>query len=228
MDNKLKIYSIHYNVSDYISLQKKTFDKHIKIPYEFIVINNAIDDNKINEIKKISDELNLQHIHTKNHKNKNHDNSHSHAYALNFLISDVIKDDDTIMILDHDIFLIKDLDEDYYKNYDMVYTIQNRAHVEYPWAGFYIINKVKNKADMSFNLCVIDDHLLDTGGSMHYYLKKNKLNNKIVKELFFNDQTPLRYSIIDDKFVHIISGSNWNINYNLNKKFKIIKEKFNL
>jgi hypothetical protein len=229
MKNKLKIYSIQYNSPNYIYLQNKSFNKHIKTPYEFIIINNAVNDNKIKEIQKISEGLGLQHIHTKNDINKVKDHSSdSHAYALNFLLSDVIKDDDIVMILDHDIFLIEDLDETYYKNYDIIYTIQKRSHIEYPWAGFIVINKVKNKSDMSFNLCIVDNNLLDTGGSMYFYLKKHKLNSKIVKELFFNDETPLRYSIIDDKFLHIVAGCDWNPFYNLNEKLQMLKEKFSL
>ena len=85
MKMKMKIYSIHYNKPEYIKLQKESLDKHIKIDYEFIIVDNSIDDIISSKILEISSNLNIRYIKCNNiikeMSSKSHQNSFK--YILN-------------------------------------------------------------------------------------------------------------------------------------------------
>ena len=133
----MKIYSIHYNKPEYIELQKKSFDKWVKFDYEFIVVNNAIDISLINLISTTSQDLGLRTINCNN--NILGMSSISHQNSFKYIIDD-IEDGDDVMIVDHDLFVMNEVDESYYNKHDMVILPQLRGNIEYPWPGLIIFN----------------------------------------------------------------------------------------
>jgi hypothetical protein len=220
----MKIYSIHYNKPEYIELQKKSFDKFIKFDYEFIVVNNASDSFLIGSISNKASELGIRTIECNN--NIIGMSSTSHQNSFKYIIND-INDGDVIMIVDHDLFIFNNLNEDYYKDYDMTILPQTKGVIEYPWPGLIIFNKVKNKSQISFESGSIENEPCDTGGRMYYYIKENNLNIKRVNESYF-DVDRMLMSNLDNTFIHLISGSGWNSNYDLEGKLTLLKEKLNL
>jgi len=215
----MKIYSIHYNKPEYIKMQKDSFDRHIKFSYEFIIVNNATDINIKNEITNFTKELGLREINCNNPVDS--EGSISHLNSFQYILDDVVEGD-VIMIMDHDVFLINDFNIDYYSEYDMVFLPQIRENIEYPWPGLIIFNKLKNKNDISFNCGQIEGVGCDTGGDLYYYIKNNNPIIKRINEHHFNDDKT-RMANLDDLFIHLISGSNWNKDYDLESKLLFIK-----
>lgn len=223
-NNSMKIYSIHYNKPEYIELQKKSFDKWIKFKYDFIIVNNAIDINIINSISTITESLGLRMIYCNNDISSM--SSISHQNAFQYIIDDVT-DGDNIMILDHDLFVISELNENYYKGFDMVILPQLRDSIEYPWPGMIIFNNIKKKNDISFASGLIEGVSCDTGGNIYYYIKNNNLNVRKINESYF-DNGRMLMSNLDNIFLHLISGSGWNSNYDLANKLRFLKEKLSI
>lgn len=218
----MKIYSIHYNKPEYIELQKKSFDKWVKFDYEFIVVNNAIDISLINLISTTSQDLGLRTINCNN--NISGMSSVSHQNSFKYIIDDV-EDGDDVMIVDHDLFVMNEVDESYYNKHDMVIVPQLRGNIEYPWPGLIIFNKIKRKYEISFESGLVENEPCDTGGKMYYYIKNNNFNIKKIKctyDVTVNGGNELDSH--DDIFIHLISGSGWNSNYDLESKLVSLKK----
>jgi serine kinase of HPr protein (carbohydrate metabolism regulator) len=58
----ISIYVTHYNKLEFLSLQYENIKKYCKDKFNYIVINNGIDDNTSLKISKLSKELNIQVI----------------------------------------------------------------------------------------------------------------------------------------------------------------------
>ena len=80
--------------------------------------------------KKICDEYNLEyHLHL---SEPNCAPSFYHAQAATWAYQNVIKDEDVLMLLDHDMFLIDEFNiEDEIKDYDLMGCLQSRGDVKY-------------------------------------------------------------------------------------------------
>lgn len=220
----MKIYSIHYNKPEYISLQKKSIDDNVKMPYEFIILDNSIDPSIKRRIVEIVSDLNIGYVDCSNSIVSM--DSLSHQNALRKFVS-IINEGDTVMLIDHDLFFTGDFDERYYDGYDMAYINQTRGVVNYPSTTIVIFNNIRNKNDISFNSGQILGENCDTGGFMYHYITNNNLIIRNMHESYLQDGK-LLIANIDDKFVHLISGSDWNGNYDLIGKLNYIKEKFNI
>lgn len=217
----MKIYSIHYNKPEYIEIQLNTIKKFVNFPYEFIIVDNSINFDIKNQIREITNQLNLKYIDCNNSISGM--SSISHQNSFNYLLNDV-KEGDTIMIIDHDLFLYNYLTVNYYNEYDMVILPQVRGNITYPWPGMIIFNNIKNKSQISFTSGMIEEEPCDTGANLYYYIKNNNLKIKNVNESYFNNGEFLS-SNLDDIFIHLISGSNWNTNYNLQEKINFLLKK---
>lgn len=220
----IKVYSIHYNKPEFIHLQKNSIDKYLKIESEFIILDNSTDLPTKNQIKKITNELNLSYIDCNNQILSN--DSISHQNALSKLV-DVVNDGDTFMVIDHDVFLISDMLEEFYNEYDMTFLNQTRGNTNYPSTVLIIFNKIKNKSQISFSSGNINGDQCDTGGGMYHYIKNNNPKIRYISENHI-ENGPMLMSILENTFVHLISGSDWNKEYNLNGKINYIKEKFEI
>lgn len=219
----MKIYSIHYNKPEYIELQFNTLEKFVNFSYEFIIVDNSINPDIKNQIIETTNKLKLRCLDCKN--NISGMSSISHQNSFNYIFSNV-EEGDTIMIIDHDLFIINQFNTEYYADYDMVILPQVRGDITYPWPGMIIFNKVINKSQISFKSGFIEGEPCDTGGNLYYYIKNNNLKIKNVSETYFNDGKLLS-SNLDDIFLHLISGSNWNTNYNLEEKLNFLLKKIN-
>lgn len=217
----MKIYSIHYNRPEYIQLQSHTLRSHMKIEYTFTIVDNSIDYTTKSKIMEETQRLGLGYINCNN--NIRYMSSESHQNSFKYILSDV-SEGDVFMIIDHDIFLIGDLTEDYYTTHDMVFLEQWRGKVSYPWPGMIIFNGLTDKDMISFNSGVVEGESCDTGGSMYEYIKSR--TQKHVREKYIN-QGNLLSATLDGIFLHLISGSGWNDNYDLVGKLRILSEKIN-
>jgi hypothetical protein len=62
---------------------------------------------------------------------------------------------------------------------------------------------------------------------MHYYIRNNNLKIKEIAERHMY-QDELLMSTMDYLFIHLISGSDWNKDYDLQGKLNLIKDKLKL
>jgi hypothetical protein len=226
----VKIYSIHYNKPEYIKIQNDTIKKYVNFDYEFIIVNNAYDSEIRTKINQSSELLDLRTIQCNNSIKGL--SSISHQNSFKYIIDD-FKNGDDVMIIDHDLFLMDYLNTSYYEKYDMTILPLNpwqngiRGSVEYPWPGLIIFNKVKNKEQISFNSGSIENQPCDTGGHLYYYIKNNNLNIKRISESSL-ETDELLMSSLDNIFLHLISGSGWNKNYDLESKINLMLKKLNI
>lgn len=219
----MKIYSIHYNKPEYVEIQYKTISKFVNFPYEFIILDNSIDGYIKSQLVEITSTLGLKYIDCQNKIGGM--SSISHQNSFRYLLEDV-NEGDTMMIIDHDVFLFDYLEAEYYSDYDLVMLPQIRGSITYPWPGMIIFNKVKNKNQISFDSGLFEGEYCDTGGKLYYYIQNNNLKVKSVNEIYFNDGELLS-SNLDNIFIHLVSGSDWNKNYNLQEKINFLLKKIN-
>lgn len=235
------IYSIQYNKPEFVELQKKSFDKFVN-NYKFIVIDNSIEKSVSDEIKKISEENDLEVIETVNKYDSRANGYHgiSHEVGINCFL-DRLKnnhdENDTVVLLDHDLFLISNLDDFINSNPDIsIFTVkQERKHIYYLWPGLIIfkLNKCPNIHEISLNgaqlvnnrWVPIDNGVFtDVGGHSYHYLTKYNDQIKIfdVIDVFTQEVSQINENHV---FYHFHDGSQWSKYSNniWNDKFNKIK-----
>jgi len=180
---------------DFIYIQYESIKKYVKCDYEYIVLNNAVDDSgKHKEINRICKELNIKCVditldedlkylggekNFNDEKNKYLNPNLASAYSTTWTFKKYITDEKYICNIDADIFFIRDVNlEKLILQTEFIYIPQYRAggQVHYAWNPFFLINLEKNKnlKDLQWiNGTVLGDRC-DVGGPNHYDLIKFK------------------------------------------------------
>ena len=221
----IKIYTFQFNDADFLEYQYKTFKKFLKEEHQLVCINNATDENKKETIQKKAVELGVPHYFP---KNVNHSLAgYSHQTAIQWTWDNfIVNSDDISIILDHDIFLIKEFSPDL--SYDITGIMQGRGeHIRYFHPGFMVINNtLKDKETVSFKGEVIDGHTCDSGGNTYRYIQNHpnlKIrylnlvnicaeheNLNIIPEQFRDGYELTKpFQILDNFAIHCLDGSNW-------------------
>lgn len=183
---KLLVITHSYNRPEFIELQEKTFKTFLKDEYEFIVFNDAPGNTMRDQIFTICARLGLrciripQEIHTTAYLPR--DGGHFNdpctrcadvvQYSLNTL---GFLHDDLVMIIDSDMFLVKDFSlRHYLQGFSLAGKYQNRANVYYLWNGllFFDMKTLPEKSTLNFNCGRVEGQAVDVGGYTYYYLKK--------------------------------------------------------
>jgi len=233
----INIYTIQFNDADYLRWQHRTFERFCKDAYRIICINNAYDNwrNK-EEIRTTAVELGIEHHFPQGVNNVK--GGWAHQSALNWTWRNlIIHNNDINMILDHDMFLIRDfscagMQEDVWS------VMQGRGgHIRYFWPGFMVVNNtLRDKETADFTGGIIDGHPCDSGGNWHHYLQRHPdlkikglsmvhicaeqgnldvLPPEILGE--YDDKIdPIQ--ILENHTIHFRNGSNWAQNPNIGKK----------
>jgi hypothetical protein len=241
----IHIYSIQYNKPLFIEIQKKSFDKFIK-KYSFTVIDNSVEENISLEIKKICEKNNLNLIVTENKFDSRTNGLHgfSHEIGIKCFLNNLINlhnENDIVMLLDHDIFLISNIENIYDKilNSSILTIKQEREHIYYIWPGLAIFNLEKciNIRELSLdgsklvnNVWIPIDNgvFTDVGGHSYHYLKKysnNIIFTDITENMIQNNNNLNEKHI----FYHFHDGSQWSGYSNdiWNEKLEKIKKIIN-
>ena len=163
--NHIYVVTAVVNNPEFIEMQYQSLKKYMKIPYTFIVFNDAKDwkdfsnfnDVTIkNKIKEKCLELGISCIDVPNQHHKNEDGPANRcADAMNFIRDYMIHNQNRYLLLDSDMFLINDFNDEY-KNYDAAIVYQKRwKKMIYPWNGIFYFNmpylKNQDLLDWSFN-----------------------------------------------------------------------------
>lgn len=212
---KVKVILSTFNRPDLLDIQTKSIKKFLKNDHEIIVIHDSRDNEYVEKFEKICESLNLKFYHHTSFPGKNP--SQYHGEVIQWAYDNIIAkefQDDLVLILDHDMFLIGELDIlDFFGKNDIAGRHQNRGTVEYVWPGLIMFkyNSIKH-IDFNFYPGSYFGEILDTGGGTCYLLKNNKIKYKQT-----DCEYPDSYDGID------LLDNNINLGYgfelHLNKKF---------
>ncbi len=182
------IFTHAYNRPDFIEIQYVTFKKFLKADYKFVVFNDAPSDEMSTHIENTCKKLGLdciripQNIHTYAYLYRLPREQVNHpcvrcANVVQYSLNEMgLAHNDLVMILDSDMFLVKDFDpRSYMHNYDLAGVSQSRPkNVHYVWNGllFFDMRTLPRKDLINFNCGEVYGVPVDVGGQMHHYLKE--------------------------------------------------------
>ncbi len=218
-ENKIEIYSIHYNRPDFIPLQFKSFKKFIQEDFEFIVIDNSITEDMSKNIYQVCYDLGVKYLKSDN-QTPHGLYGWSHIHGMNFFKNNLINSKSKfIFLIEHDIFFCSNYDRinKIVNNYGVCGVSQRREDINYFHPGILLFNKEKSGDLINFDFRgdVIEDGIfnkelngvrVDTGGQTHKYIKNNP------DKIFFIDNYVNEYLEdvnLNHVFYHMVRGSNW-------------------
>ena len=174
----MKILTAVVNNPEFIEIQYHTLKRFYRGNYEFIVFNDAktfadyTNSGDITIKTQIEDkcrELQIQCISIPNEHHVYRDNaSERSADSMNFIFQYQQAHPDQYLVIDSDMFLIRDFSAEQYKEYSAAIVLQSRANptYHYPWNGLYYFDmfKLKNKEQIRWERI---PGYCDTGGRMN-------------------------------------------------------------
>jgi hypothetical protein len=245
VEAKVLIITHSYNRPDFIEIQHKTFHKFFKDEYEFVVFNDAPKKPMCCQIAETCSKLGItcikipQTIHSapylpreigEDYQNPAVRCANVVQYSLDIL---GFEHDGSVMIIDSDMFLIKDFSLiDYLGTHVLAGVPQKREHINYIWNGLLMLNMqtLPDKHTLNFNCKKIDDIPLDVGGHVYYYLQNHptlnlayidndyingwdvlstqQSNNREAQLLFDLKPNNIEF-LLNYTFLHYRSGTNW-------------------
>jgi hypothetical protein len=229
----IDIITIAFNNLDILKIQSKFLYKNLRNSYKQYIVDNSTNNIVSQQILQFCKENNIFYIKT---NILNTDFSVSHGLALNFSINNIDLTGEYILILDHDIIPIINID--ILKNNECTFygLKQQRQDKWYIWPGFFMF---KNIAEIKRILNFLPCPGLDSGGSNYsnifskisekeytnvkefYYCSliksiDNLQNNNLILEKSLNNIEYDYWHKNNDMFeyidgwIHFINTSNWN------------------
>lgn len=223
----VKIILSTYNRPDLLPIQVDCIKKRFKNNYQIIVLHDSRNQEYVSEFETICNQLNLPLYHHDSVPGKSP--SQYHGEAIQWIYDTVIKNDpecDLFLILDHDMFVIRDFDLiEYMGDYDICGNYQSRGSVGYIWPGLIMFRNshIKN-LDFNFLPGMYNGELLDTGGGTHLLINSSGIRYKQTTYCYpdtYNDidlsdpNVNLGYGFelhVDDKFLHFRNACGWHNN----------------
>lgn len=224
---KVKVFLFTFNRPDLLSYQIKCLRSYLKNENEIYVVQDSRDDNQTSQFQSICEEYEVKFYHHKSLPGRSPSDYHSSSVQWsyeNIMMTECR--DDIVIILDHDMFLIDDLNiEEYMENYDAAGCLQQRGNVKYLWSGFMIL-KMKEvvNIDFDFRNGYYMGELLDTGGGTCKLLSTEGLKYKDTGVEYPDEYQDINLkdpSIsngfnfelhLDGKFLHSRNASSWHNN----------------
>lgn len=179
----MKIVTVSSGNSNFIEIQHKTLQRHVKFAYEFFVVNACVskkdfsnfgDENILHKTKAKCQELDITFLDLfDSSKNEQHEYnetvgaSYRHCFVLKRLIDYMKSNPDKYIILDSDMFLIDDLYKNDIDDYHSAVVVQERSKLYYAWPGLlYIDMKRAPRLELltDLNNGLYDGISTDTGG----------------------------------------------------------------
>lgn len=197
MQAKVLICTFAYNRPDFIELQHTLFKKFLRDDYEFIVFDDSVDATLTAAINAVCTTHGIsyikipQEIHARPYLHRfpkpawfarYHNGSVRNCNVAQYALDTIGFDhDDLVILFEADVFLIKEFSfREYMQNctlagYDRCVEYNDpRRKLPFLWIGLiYVnVNALPNKYAFNVNCGQINDINIDSGGHLHYYLKK--------------------------------------------------------
>lgn len=231
----VKVFSFVFNRPDLLQYQIDCLNTYLKDDHEIFAIHDSRDDQFVEQFQKICSENGVRYYH--NISSPGLSPSQYHSSSVQWAYENIILaecKDDYVLILDHDIFLIDELDvSEYMKDIDAAGCLQTRGDVQYLWTGLTLLN-MKTVASVEFDMLCGFYHgqSLDTGGGTC-----NLLRSENVKYKDTGVEYPDEYGGINLKdpsvsngfdfelhmggrFLHFRNASSWHNGMNVNDSHK--------
>ena len=190
----IKIYTLSHHRPDFIPLQYESIKKYVKDEFEYIVINNAVDNEKnSSEIERVCKDLGvstikveldpsmrIMHGEVQFDGNRYANPNVACSYPTQWVWKNyMLKNDCLTVNIDSDMFFIKEVNIEEMMsgyNFGFVHAYRNNHKVHYPWNGFFIadIPNMPNPEEMNWGCGQVEGTRVDVGGQGHYYLIKYK------------------------------------------------------
>lgn len=215
----MRVFTLHYNKPEYLALQCDSFDKYLRMTYSVTVLDNSVDAGIKDRIRAEATALGFEYLDCMNKVVSMDSRSHQNALVSFVKVATV---GEVTMLLDHDVFLCGTLDEDYLTA-DVSYVPQARGDVVYPWPGLMIFNPLRTKSGMDFSSGVINGQACDSGGMMHGYIADHTMTRREISTEYIGSGEQLM-AMHDGIFLHLISGSDWNKDYDLGAKLRSVNK----
>lgn len=225
---KTRIFTFVFNRPDILAHQIKSIKRFFIGDYEINTVYDTRDNQYLNQFKAICEDNGVNFY---NHISKpGQSPSYYNAQSIQWVFDNLIfnnNDNFITMFLDHDMFLIDDLNlNDEMSIYDIIGCLQIRENIKYVWPGLCAFKKssVKN-IEFDFYPQTVNGQALDTGGGTY-----KLLSNKNIKFFDTGVEYPEEYKGInlkdeavtqgfnyelhfDNKFLHFRNASNWHSQY---------------
>jgi len=230
---KTQIFTFAFNRPDFLKLQIKSFRKFFDGEYDINVVCDYRDEKFLKEFETICKEENVNFYKHKSTSNGNP--SFYHGSVLTWAYSDIIKpkfQNDCVLIVDHDMFLIDNFNlSEYLNGYDIFGSPQSRDGIKYIWPGFvaFEVSKLKD-LDFDFLPCMVNRTMLDTGGGTHKIMDKLKYRPSSLEYPDEYDGIDLTDKKVnrgfaselhcDRKFFHYRNASSWDLGYQVSDSGK--------
>ena len=224
---KVKVILSTSNRPDFLPIQIKLIEKFLRNDYNIIVVHDSRNNEYVNEFENICDSLGVKFYHHESSPGKNP--SQYHGEVIQWTYDNIVNKecvDDLTLILDHDMFLIGELDLiDFFGENDIAGRHQNRGNVEYIWPGL-VMFKYNSIKDIVFDFYPGSyfGETLDTGGGTCYILKTEGIKYKQTNCEYpdsYNEVNLLDENVnlgfgfelhLDKKFLHFRNACGWHNN----------------
>jgi len=184
---KVLIFTHSHSRPDFIELQDKTFKAFLKDDYDFVIFNDAPNNNMRIAIEQTCENLNLCCIRVPQelHQQRN-DPGSRHIHGIQYALATIgFNHDDIAFLIDSDMFLFKPfcirdfIGSNHIAGQKDVRPHQGDISVTYmtPLLVFMNMKTMPNKTTLNFDGGCINGHACDVGGHLHYYFKNNPTLN---------------------------------------------------
>lgn len=179
-DRVLIITHVHSR-PDFIEIQHKTFKAFLKDDYEYVVFNDAPNQQMSSAMEQTCNKLNIRCIRVPQEMHKDNLPGHRHTDGIRHSLETIGFDHHgVILMIDSDMFLVKPLNvSEYIQSYDLLGLHQERTEnnvkVSYLWPGllFMKMNTLPNKRTLNLDGDRVNGVAVDTGGHLHNYINDN-------------------------------------------------------
>jgi len=231
------IFTIAFNNSEVIREQISAIMEHCRDEYSYLVFDNSSNLAISNEIANVCNKCsNVIYVRLPIWNGRALEPSVSHGIALNFVFKKVLKmhrEIDNVLILDHDIFPMKDFRVSEIGRGQDVYGWKREDNgIWYVWPGYMYLNM--NKI-VCFRLDFKPGYGGDTGSSNWKVLYKKKSvgelkfakwEKKIIKVdgAMIVTRSSSEVDIFDDTWLHMVNASDWAGVGLMDKKLQKVRE----
>lgn len=225
----IKLYSFAVNRPDFLFYQYRTFKHFLTDEFEFIVINDGHNDDRM-RIQRQADLLKLP-CHVVVNPRRDTAN-YGHARSIQYAYETFIKhDNDISVMLDGDMFLARKYSiREWLGDAQLAGLKQGREHIEYLWPGivFMDMGKLPEKDTLSFWPDLVEGVGVDVGGHSYEYIKAHpeikvkwmttggqitegnrNIQEKLPPEMIPVYDSEFHIEVFMNAWVHYACGTNW-------------------
>lgn len=208
---------IVYNQKQFLQRQIDLFRKYLKDEHDIIIVDNSSDKEIAKELFSIAEANGLEYVKS---ECVGCNASNSHAFAMNIAQNKYYDSYKQIGYFDHDLFPIAEFTYSELLGESPIAGIYqerrgNGKIYKHMWPGCFICDTAKaDRKKLKYSPCIVERVALDTGGELYHYILElpspSYLREQHINNPYWTKPPYNFYSLIQDKFMHFINGSNWN------------------